>query len=105
MRKHVYSGFFDSRLDTLLRNLPIEAVVMAGMWADMCMLTTAYDAFHRNYEVIWIRDGTMSGLDPAPNGSMPATERVADTMEWAIGYTITAAEFAAACVSAPTGAR
>lgn len=103
VRKHVYSGFFDSRLDTLLRNLGIEAVVMAGMWADVCMLTTAYDAFYRNYEVIWVRDGTMSGMDPARDGSMPATEQVADTVEWAIGYTVTSAEFTAACGRAVGG--
>ena len=58
-----------------------------------------------DYEVIWLRDGTMSGLDPAPDGSMPATEQVANTVEWAIGYTVTAAEFTAACSSALDGAQ
>jgi len=99
VRKHVYSGFFDSRLDTLLRNLRIEVVVMAGMWADICMMTTAFDAFYRNYEVIWVRDATMAGGDPAPDGSLPETERCARMVENAIGYTVTAAEFVAACAS------
>ena len=61
LRKHVYSAFFDTRLDTLLRNLRIGTLILAGFYADVCMLATSLDAFYRNYRVIWIRDATAGG--------------------------------------------
>lgn len=86
VRKHVYSAFFDTRMDTLLRNLGIRTLVMAGFWADICMLATALDAFYRNYRVIWLRDGTLGDEEWAVRW-----------FENAVGYTVTVAEFAAAC--------
>jgi nicotinamidase-related amidase len=93
IRKHVYSAFFDSRLDTLLRNLGINTLIMAGFWADICMLATALDAFYRNYRVIWLLDGTLGGN----RDKKPTTEWMIDWFEHAIGYTVTTEEFASAC--------
>ena len=86
VRKHVYSAFFDTRLDTLLRNLRIRTLIMAGFWADICMLATALDAFYRNYRVVWLRDGTLGDEEWAVRW-----------FENAIGYTVTVDDFAAAC--------
>jgi nicotinamidase-related amidase len=86
IRKHVYSAFFDTRLDTLLRNLGVRTLVAAGFWADICMLATALDAFYRNYRVIWLRDGTLGDEEWAVRW-----------FENAIGYTVTVDEFATAC--------
>jgi nicotinamidase-related amidase len=85
IRKHVYSAFFDTRLDTLLRNLGIHTLVAAGFWADICMLATSLDAFYRNYRVIWLRDGTLGD-----------EEWAICWFENAIGYSVTTGEFAAA---------
>jgi ureidoacrylate peracid hydrolase len=93
VRKHVYSAFFDTRLDTLLRNLGIHTLVMAGFWADICLLATALDALYRNYRVIWLRDGTLGGN----RDKKPTTEWMIEWFENAIGFTVTAQEFAAAC--------
>ena len=93
VRKHVYSAFFDSRLDTLLRNLGARTLVMAGFWADVCMLATALDAFYRNYRVIWLRDGTLGGNQDKE----PTTEWMVRWLEHAIGYTVTAEDLASAC--------
>lgn len=93
IRKHVYSAFFDSRLDTLLRNLGVRTLVMAGFWADVCMLATALDAFYRNYRVIWLRDGTLGGSQDKE----PTTEWMIRWLEHAIGYTVTAEDLASAC--------
>jgi nicotinamidase-related amidase len=93
VRKHVYSAFFDSRLDTLLRNLGVRTLVMAGFWADVCMLATALDALYRNYRVIWLRDGTLGGSQDKE----PTTEWMIRWLEHAIGYTVTAEDLASAC--------
>jgi nicotinamidase-related amidase len=98
IRKHVYSAFFDSRLDTALRNLGVNTLVCAGLWANVCMAATALDALFRNYRVIWLRDGTLAGEDPreAPE-SLPNTKRWLAWFEDVIGFTVTSHEFVEAC--------
>ncbi len=91
IRKHVYSAFFDTRLDTALRNLGITTLVCAGLWANVCMAATALDALYRNYNVIWLRDGTLAGYGD--------TERWIAWFEETVGHTVTSAEFVAACKS------
>ena len=97
VRKHVYSAFFDSRLDTALRNLGVETLVCAGLWANVCMAATALDALYRNYRVIWLRDGTLAGEKPEDVASLANTARWIAWFEEIVGYTITSAEFATAC--------
>ena len=97
IRKHVYSGFFDSRLDTALRNLGVETLVCAGLWASVCMAATALDALYRNYRVIWLRDGTLAGEKPEDVATLANTARWITWLEEVVGYTVTSAEFAAAC--------
>jgi len=97
VRKHVYSGFFDSRLDTALRNLGIETLVCAGLWANVCMAATALDALYRNYRVIWLRDGTLAGEKPEGVATLANTARWIAWFEDVVGYTVTSGEFAAAC--------
>jgi nicotinamidase-related amidase len=76
LRKHVYSAFFDSRLDSALRNLGIEALFCAGLWANVCMAGTALDALYRNYRVIWLSDGTLAGERPEDVATLANTARV-----------------------------
>lgn len=99
IRKHVYSAFFDTRLDSLLRHLGIRALLVGGFWADICMLATALDAFYRNYRVVWLRDGTLAGEEAGRETDLRQTEWMLRWFENAIGYTIAAADFAAACRS------
>ena len=97
IRKHVYSAFFDSRLDTALRNLGIETVVCAGLWANVCLAATALDALYRNYTVLWLRDGTLAGEKPEELSSLANTSRWIEWFEEVVGYTIDSAELAHAC--------
>ncbi|MCZ7545517.1 MAG: cysteine hydrolase [Anaerolineae bacterium] len=89
LRKHTYSAFFDTRLDTALRNLGIHTLVCAGLWANVCLAATSLDALYRNYEVIWLRDGTLAGSED--------TGRWIAWFEEVVGFTVSSAEFAAAC--------
>ncbi|WP_234906522.1 cysteine hydrolase family protein [Rhizobium rhizogenes] len=50
------SGFHDTELDSILRNLDIETVLFAGVNADQCVLCTLQDANFRGYDCILLED-------------------------------------------------
>lgn len=69
--KHRFSGFWDTPLDSILRNAGVTTLFFAGVNADQCVLTTLQDAGFLGYDVIMLRDcvGTTS-----PDFCMQATE-------------------------------
>jgi len=97
IRKHVYSGFFDSRLDTLLRNLDIKNLICVGFRVDVCLLTTMLDALYRNYKVILIRDCTLACELPEEIEGLKFTKRMTKWVECFIGPTITSKDFIRVC--------
>jgi ureidoacrylate peracid hydrolase len=60
IRKHVYSGFYNTRLDTLLRNLGVKNLISVGYLTPVCLMTTLLDALYRNFKVILLRDCTLA---------------------------------------------
>jgi ureidoacrylate peracid hydrolase len=56
--KHRYSAFFGTTLDSILRARGIRTVVVAGLTTDVCVSSTARDAFQREYHVITLADCT-----------------------------------------------
>jgi len=54
--KRRYSGFFGTRLDSLLRELGVKIIILTGTATNICVYSTALDAFMRGYEVIVIRN-------------------------------------------------
>ena len=86
--KTVYSGFFNTPLDSLLRNLGIDTLITAGFRLDACLLGTVLDAFYRNYRVILIRDATLASELPHEIDRMAFTERMILHFEALIGETI-----------------
>jgi nicotinamidase-related amidase len=46
-----HSGFFDTTLDTLLKNLGTRAVVLCGIAGNICVLFTANDAYMRGLRI------------------------------------------------------
>jgi ureidoacrylate peracid hydrolase len=97
IRKHVYSGFFDTRLDTLLRNLSVKNLICAGFRLDVCLLATMLDALYRNYRVILLRDCTLACELPNEMVGLSFTNRMITYVECFIGYTVTSKEFINAC--------
>jgi len=97
IRKHVYSGFFDSRLDTLLRNLEIKNLICVGFRVDVCLLATMLDALYQNYKVILIRDCTLACELPEEIEGLKFTKRMTKWVECFVGSTITSADFIKAC--------
>ena len=58
--KPKHSGFFSSTLETLLRYLGTETLILTGIAGNYCVLFTANDAYMRDYELIVPRDCTVS---------------------------------------------
>lgn len=58
--KHRYSAFYNTDLETILRVLKIEDIVIAGIMTNMCCESTARDAYYRDYRVFFLADGTGS---------------------------------------------
>jgi nicotinamidase-related amidase len=58
--KHRYSSFYNTDLETVLRCLKIEDVVITGIMTNMCCESTARDAYYRDYRVFFLADGTGS---------------------------------------------
>lgn len=58
--KRRYSGFFQTDLDILLKELGVETVVMTGLHAHMCVRHTSADAFSLGYNVVVAKEATDS---------------------------------------------
>jgi len=54
--KKLYDGFYNSRLDSVLRELDIKTCVLAGTWTNACVQHTAMGAWCRGYDVIVLED-------------------------------------------------
>jgi nicotinamidase-related amidase len=94
IRKHQYSGFRDTRLDTLLRNIGVTTLFCVGFDAGTCLKMTMVDAFELNYELILLRDAT--GAIEIPEDvarGYSFTERIIWWMEAHICTSITSGQF------------
>ena len=56
--KYRMSGFYDTCLDSVLRNLDIRTVLFAGVNADQCVLATLMDANFLGYDCVLLEDCT-----------------------------------------------
>lgn len=46
-----YSGFFETDLDQRLRQLEVDHLILTGVVTNICVRSTAHDAFFRDYRV------------------------------------------------------
>lgn len=54
--KYRFSGFWDTELDSILRNLGVTTLFFAGVNADQCVMTTLQDATFLGYDVLMLDD-------------------------------------------------
>lgn len=54
------SGFYQTTLDDTLRTLEVNAIIVTGMQTQICVQTTAADAYFRGYQVFVPSDGVVS---------------------------------------------
>jgi nicotinamidase-related amidase len=56
--KYRMSGFWDTPLDSILRNLGKTTLLFAGVNADQCVMATLQDANFLGYDCILVQDCT-----------------------------------------------
>jgi len=75
--KHRYSAFYNTDLETVLRVLKIEDLVITGVMTNLCCESTARDAYYRDHRVFFPADGT---------GAMCEEMHVASLLNLAYGF-------------------
>src|SRR6266545_4499091 len=79
------NGFYDTRLDILLRGLGAEAIVITGAWTNMSIEHTARHGADAGYQVVVASDGTSTTGDEwqqaALNYAMTNVAKVATCAE------------------------
>jgi ureidoacrylate peracid hydrolase len=84
--KHRISGFWDTPLDAILRNLDVTTLLFAGINADHCVLGTLMDANFHGFDTILIQDCTAT---TSPDFCLQATLH---NVRFCFGFTTTSAE-------------
>lgn len=52
LEKRTYSGFFETGLDSLLRDLKVDSVMITGLHTNMCCRHTSADAYALGYKIL-----------------------------------------------------
>lgn len=66
--KHRYSAFVGTDLDLILRSRGIRSVILSGVATNVCVESTARDAFMRDYYVTFV-DDCSAAYDPAKHAA------------------------------------
>ena len=74
--KNTSSAFNSTGIDSLLRNMGVETLVLAGMATDMCVETTARDAADRGFNVIVAEDATATFFEHHHRAALSGFARV-----------------------------
>lgn len=56
VKKHRYSGFVHTRLESILRTLKIETLIITGVSTNLCVESTARDGFMLDYRIVLLKD-------------------------------------------------
>jgi nicotinamidase-related amidase len=75
--KHRYSAFYNTDLETILRCMKVEDLVVTGIMTNMCCESTARDAYYRDYRVFFLADAT---------GSITEEMHLASLLNLAFGF-------------------
>ncbi len=77
VEKHRYSAFYNTDLETVLRCMKVQDLVVSGIMTNMCCESTARDAYYRDYRVFFPADAT---------GSINEEMHVASLLKLAFGF-------------------
>jgi ureidoacrylate peracid hydrolase len=70
VKKHRFSGFYNTQFEDVLRGLGVQTLVVTGIATNVCVESTVRDAFYRDYNV-FVPLETTAGFTPEDeNGSI-----------------------------------
>ena len=91
--KHRFSGFFETRLDAILKEHGITWLVFTGCTTSICVESTLRDAFFRDYRCLLLEDCTAEPIgSDLPHTNHDASVRVIETL---LGWVSDSATFEA----------
>jgi ureidoacrylate peracid hydrolase len=96
--KHRYGAFESTDLDLVLRSKGIRTVIMTGVATNVCVETTARQAFLRDYYVVFSNDCTATY-------SQPAHDMTLENIDSFFGQVANSAEITACWQAAPVRLR
>jgi ureidoacrylate peracid hydrolase len=73
--KHRYSAFHNTDLDLVLRSNGVRSVMLTGVVTNVCVETTAREAFVRDYYVVAVEDGCAAYVEADHTQSMSNIDR------------------------------
>jgi nicotinamidase-related amidase len=68
--KPKHSGFFSTTLETLLRYLEAQTLILTGIAGNFCVLFTANDAYMRDFNLFVPSDCTVSNTKKENNSAL-----------------------------------
>ncbi len=72
IEKSHYSAFYETELETILKENDIEQIIITGVMTHLCCETTARDAFMRGFEVFFVADATATYTEKLHLGTLRA---------------------------------
>jgi len=76
VEKRRYSGFFETELDLLLRELGVDSLIFAGIATNICVQHTMADAYFRGYKIILPEDCVEAFSDEEQKYGLDYAKRV-----------------------------
>ncbi len=73
--KHRYGAFHNTDLETILRVHAVRTVVLTGVATNVCVETTAREAFVRDFYVVFLGDGTACYSDEAHEATLRTIDK------------------------------
>jgi ureidoacrylate peracid hydrolase len=68
--KHRYSAFVNTRLDSVLRTLKIENLIMTGVSTNVCVESTARLGYMLDYNIVFLSDCTAAYSQAEHDGAL-----------------------------------
>jgi len=79
IKKRKYSAFFQTGLDSLLREMEIRELILSGILTDICIQHTAADAFYRGYKTVIPKECTEALSDEDRENSFGVMQNLYNT--------------------------
>jgi nicotinamidase-related amidase len=76
IKKHRYSGFFQTTLADLLDDLKVDTIGFCGLQTDCCVMYTAADGFFRGLRPVILEDAVTARTEDGHRHAMAAMQRL-----------------------------